>query len=102
MKIEQNKEYIQKAIDNLDRIEKKWLNADIEQNIRIDMDDDIANSISWGKEALETVLELPRVLKNLKNMKSAWEDEGFKDRRYAEAHIKSLRAAIEQVEQLMG
>lgn len=101
MKVEQNKEYIQKAIDNLERIEKKWQNAEIEQNIRIDMDDDIANSISWGKEALETVLELPRVLQNLKNMKSAWEDESFKDRRYAEAHIKSLRTAIEQVEQLM-
>lgn len=101
MKVEQNKEYIQKAIDNLERIEKKWQNAEIEQNIRIDMDDDIANSISWGKEALETVLELPRVLQNLKNMKSAWEDESLKDRRYAEAHIKSLRTAIEQVEQLM-
>lgn len=101
MKIEHNKEYIQKAIDNLERIEKRWQNAEIEQNIRIDMDDDIANSISWGKEALETVLELPRVLQNLKNMKSAWEDKNFKDRDYAEAHIKSLRTAIEQIEQLM-
>lgn len=101
MKVEHNKEHIQKAIDNLGRIEKRWLNAEIEQNIRIEMDDDIANSISWGKEALETVLELPRILNNLKNMKSAWEDESFIDRRYAEAHIKSLRTAIEQVEQLM-
>lgn len=60
-------------------------------------DSDLQNIIV----ALEIVNDVPRVLQNLKNMKSAWEDESFKDRRYAEAHIKSLRTAIEQVEQLI-
>lgn len=52
-------------------------------------------------QAIKIVDDIPRVLQNLKNMKAAWEDESFKDRRYAEAHIKSLRTAIEQVEQLL-
>ena len=48
-----------------------------------------------------TVREIPRVIRNLQNKKEAWEDESFKDRKLAEAHIKSLRKAIEQVEQLV-
>lgn len=65
-------------------------------------DDEVINeAIEIAGKALEIVDDIPRVLQNLKNMKSAWEDESFIDRRYAEAHIKSLRTAIEQVEQLI-
>lgn len=65
-------------------------------------DDEVINeAIETAGKALEIVDDIPRVLKNLKNMKSAWEDESFRDRRYAETHIKSLRTAIEQVEQLI-
>lgn len=63
---------------------------------------DIGNALEQAVKALETVQKIPKVIKNLQNMKAAWEDESFKDRRYAEAHIKSLRAAIEQVEQLLS
>lgn len=48
-----------------------------------------------------TTQEIPRVYQNLQNMKKAWEDESFKDRKLAETHIKSLRSSIEQVEQLV-
>lgn len=51
----------------------------------------------YGKLATQ---EIPRIYQNLQNMKKAWEDDSFKDRRLAEAHIKSLRTSIEQVEQL--
>ena len=61
-----------------------------------------AVAIDIAISALNTVEKIPSVIQNLKNMQSAWEDESFKDRRLAEAHIKSLRTAIEQVEQLLN
>ena len=52
----------------------------------------------YGKLATQ---EISRVYQNLLNLKAAWEDKSFKDRNLAEAHIKSLRSSIEQVEQLV-
>lgn len=48
-----------------------------------------------------TMQKIPQAIKNLQNRKKAWEDESFKDRRLADAHIKSLDRAIREVEYLI-
>lgn len=56
--------------------------------------------VNWHTEKCRLEANTRKTLSNLHNMKEAWEDESFKDRRLAEAHIKALTRAIEQVERI--